>query len=58
MHKIKRITQKIRPSDGYGLFHDTRGDVNTLAKVMNEMIEKQNEIIDAVNELIEKESRT
>jgi hypothetical protein len=54
--KMKRIEStkiKVRQSDGYGIFHDSREDVRILGKALNTIIEKQNEIIEAVNKLIE-----
>lgn len=48
---IKRLNIKLRKSDGGGIFHDSRSDVNALMKVCNELVNKVNELIDEVNEL-------
>lgn len=53
MKKITHLKIKIRPSDGYGIFHDSRGDVAKLAEAVNILIEKQNEVIETMNSLIE-----
>lgn len=46
---IKRITIKLRKPDNTGIFHDSRGDIRTLSKVCNELIDKVNELIDKTN---------
>ncbi len=53
---IKRLTNRIGNSDGIGIFHDTRGDVRTLAKMCNMLTDKVNELVNAVNYL-EEENR-
>lgn len=44
---IKKIKKKLRPSEEGGLFHNSRGDVRRLAKVLNEVVDKVNELVDA-----------
>lgn len=53
MKQIKPIKTKIKPSQGNGIFHDSRGDINALSQVINEIINKQNEVIETVNKLID-----
>lgn len=53
---IKRINIKLKPTNGAGIFHDTRNDVRVLGKVCNELINKVNELVEKVNELENKNS--
>lgn len=48
---VQKIKIKLRDIDAIGIFHDTRGDVNKLAKVCNQLIDKVNELVDKVNDL-------
>jgi len=48
---MKKLDIHINKSDGIGLFHDTRHDIQTLAYVCNELIDTVNELIDKINEL-------
>ena len=48
---MKKITYKVKKADEYGLFHDSRGDVNRLAKVCNDLIDKVNQLIYEVETL-------
>lgn len=43
---MKRIELKLKESDGIGIFHDSRGDIKKLAKVINLLIIKVNELVD------------
>ncbi|GAA4880086.1 hypothetical protein GCM10023310_70340 [Paenibacillus vulneris] len=54
--QIKRISPTnitVRPSDGSGIFHDSRSDIRILAEAINTVINKQNELIEKINLLIE-----
>jgi hypothetical protein len=53
MRRIQPNKIRIKHSLGNGMFHDSREDINSLAKAINHIVEKQNEIIVAVNELID-----
>ena len=48
---IYKIKTYVKFSEGGGLFHDSREDVNKLSKVCNELINKVNELVQEVNEL-------
>jgi hypothetical protein len=48
---IEKITKRLRNSDRIGVFHNTRGDVVLLARMVNMLIDKNNELIDEINEL-------
>lgn len=51
---IQKLKINIRKSNGGGLFHNSRADVNTLMRVCNELITKVNELTDEVNALKKK----
>lgn len=46
---IETIKKRIRLSNTTSLFHDSRDDVRQLAKLINEMLDKQTEIITALS---------
>ena len=43
---MEKIDFRIIKPDTIGIFHDSRKDVRTLAKVCNHLIDKVNELID------------
>lgn len=51
MRMIRKIKTYVKFSEGGGLFHNSRQDVNKLAKVCNELTDKVNELVQEVNEL-------
>ena len=51
---ISNIKTKIKLNCNNGIFHDSRGDVNRLGKVIVECIEKINELTEEVNKMKEK----
>ena len=48
---ISPIKTRIRKPSQRGIFHDSRQDVDALAKVCTELINKVNELTDEVNRL-------
>lgn len=50
---IKRLGIYIRSTGGFGLLHDSRKDVRSLATICSELIDKVNELVDEVNHLKE-----
>jgi hypothetical protein len=52
---VDPIKTRIKGNLQNGLFHDSRADINTLVKVMQELIIKTNELINVVNKLSIKE---
>lgn len=51
---MKKINYRVKKSDERGLFHDSRADVNRLAKVCNDLIDTVNQLIDEI-EILKKE---
>ena len=47
--KIKKLSKKIKPSGNIFMIHDTRGDIRTLAALVNEVTDKINEIVEVLN---------
>lgn len=48
---MRKLDIKIRTGLNNGLFHDTRADVDTLAKALNKCIDKINELVEENNKL-------
>ena len=48
---IERIVWGLKKPDEFGLFHDSRSDVKTLAKCIILLRDKVNELIDKNNDL-------
>lgn len=48
---MEKISFKIIKPDEMGIFHDSRKDVRTLAKVVNLLIDKVNTLIEENNKL-------
>lgn len=46
---MEKIKTKLRRSSDSALFHDSRGDVRIIIKILNEVIDKVNEIIEEIN---------
>jgi hypothetical protein len=51
---MQKIKEKIVRSDGIGIFHDSRGDILKLTKMVNLLIDKVNELIEENNKLKDK----
>lgn len=54
---IKLLNTKIRKSKQQGIFHDSRKDIDSLAKICNELINKVNELTEEVNKLSNKQNK-
>jgi|CXWK01.1.fsa_nt_gi hypothetical protein len=48
---MEKIKTKLVKASETGLFHDSRGDVRKLAKVVNMLVDKVNELVDENNRL-------
>jgi hypothetical protein len=48
---MQKINSYLRLGCGEGLFHDSRRDINTLGKLINECVDKINELITEVEVL-------
>lgn len=46
---VRKINKRIRRSNTFGMFHDTRADIRTLTTFLNEISDKIDEVIDVVN---------
>ena len=51
---IRNLKTRIKATNGFGIFHDSRNDVRVLGKEINNLIDKMDEIINVVNNLSEK----
>lgn len=51
MKDIKLIRNRIVGSGESGIFHDSRKDIKTIGKMLNEVIDKVNEIVICINKL-------
>lgn len=51
---MRKITERLRRTNGASVFHDSRQDVRTLIEYCNMLADKINELNDEVQELREK----